>query len=263
MIPESILIRWRQDIAPWQSFEMVEQDLVLSRALVEIYNNPYLKESLAFRGGTALHKLFLRLQPRYSEDIDLVQISSEPIGKVLDQLRIALSFLGKPKVEFGEKIANMRFSFQTELPPVINLKLKVEINCREHFAELGFINKDFEVDTEWFSGTCGIVTYQFEELLGTKLRALYQRRKGRDLFDLYKAITTTDLDVALLIRCYKKYMAHSVENPPTGTEFLNNMEAKIKTRQFLDDTVALLRPDENYDPVEAFHLVREKILKYL
>src|SRR5580700_5582191 len=125
MIPENILIKWRQDAAPWQSFGLVEQDLVLSRALVEIYNNPYLQKNLAFRGGTALHKLFLSPPHRYSEDIDLVQINAEPIGQVLDQLRKTLNFLGKPKLETGNNITNMRFSYQTEMPPVITLKLKV------------------------------------------------------------------------------------------------------------------------------------------
>lgn len=263
MIPESVLIGWRQDVAPWQSYAMVEQDLVLSRALVEIYNNPYLQKTLAFRGGTAIHKLFLNPQSRYSEDIDLVQISAEPIGEVLDQLRIALKFLGKPKFEMGDRMINMKFGFETEMPPVIKLKLKVEINCREHFTELGYINKDFEVNTEWFTGKCKIVTNKIEELLGTKLRALYQRRKGRDLFDLYKALQTTDIDVSALIQCYKRYMAFSVANPPSGTEFLLNMESKMKMHQFIDDTTAIIRPDIQYSPNEAYELVKERILQNL
>ncbi|MGH2469017.1 MAG: nucleotidyl transferase AbiEii/AbiGii toxin family protein [Chloroflexota bacterium] len=36
----------------------------------------------------------------------------------------------------------------------------------------------------WFTGSADVPTFALEELLGTKLRALYQRRKGRDLFDL-------------------------------------------------------------------------------
>lgn len=263
MIPESILINWRFETAPWQSFAMVEQDLVLSRALVEIYNNPYLKKTLAFRGGTALHKLFLSPQPRYSEDIDLVQISPEPIGEAIDEMRKVLSFLGKPKIERGENMVHLKFSFQTEMPPVVTLKLKIEINSREHFTELGYINKAYEVKSEWFTGNCEIVTYQIEELLGTKLRALYQRRKGRDLYDLYKALTSTNIDTSKLIQCYRKYIAHSVEHPPTKEEFLNNMETKMTVRQFLDDTMALIRPDEIYNQQEAYQLVRKEILDNL
>jgi len=58
-----------------------------------------LKEHLAFRGGTALHKLYFEPQPRYSEDIDLVQISSGPIGDILSLVRERLSFLGEAKYE--------------------------------------------------------------------------------------------------------------------------------------------------------------------
>ena len=72
----------------------MEQDLVIARALVEIFSDDLLKKSLAFRGGTALHKLYLQPQVRYSEDIDLVQINSEPINPILKQIRERLAFLG-------------------------------------------------------------------------------------------------------------------------------------------------------------------------
>ena len=65
---------------PWSTNEQVEQDLVICRALVAIFNDDFLAENLAFRGGTALHKLFLSPQQRYSEDIDLVQIKAAPFG---------------------------------------------------------------------------------------------------------------------------------------------------------------------------------------
>ena len=41
------------------------------------------------------------------------------------------------------------------------------------------------MENSWFTGSAELTTYHFEELLGTKLRALYQRKKGRDLYDLY------------------------------------------------------------------------------
>ena len=78
MIPQSHIMEWSQQV-PWQSNEQVEQDLIICRALVEIFSDKWLASSLAFRGGTALHKLYLQPQPRYSEDIDLVQVRAEPI----------------------------------------------------------------------------------------------------------------------------------------------------------------------------------------
>ena len=262
MIPEVFITEWQQNVK-WELNEQVEQDLVICRALVEIFNNPYLKKSVAFRGGTALHKLFLSPQPRYSEDIDLVQVDAGNIGEVLDNVRKALSFLGKPQVKLNEKMVTMRFRFDSEIQPVVPLRLKVETNCREHFTELGMIEKPFAIKSGWFTGECNLVTYKLEELLGTKLRALYQRKKGRDLFDLYKALTFTNLDTAKLIQCYNRYMSFVVENPPSQTEFIQNMDLKLNDPVFLNDITALISPSERYNVHEAYEIVKEKILLLL
>jgi len=74
VIPRAFITHWRSAV-PWALDEQVEQDLVISRALVEIFSDPLLAEALAFRGGTALHKVILPAPLRYSEDIDLVRTS--------------------------------------------------------------------------------------------------------------------------------------------------------------------------------------------
>lgn len=86
MIKENYIREW-YEFVPWKDMLMVEQDLIICRALVSIFSDDFLRENLAFRGGTALHKLFLQPQPRYSEDIDLVQIHPGPI-KPISQLII-------------------------------------------------------------------------------------------------------------------------------------------------------------------------------
>lgn len=261
MIPQAYITEWSNNV-PWQTNEQVEQDLVICRALVEIFKDDFLADSLAFRGGTALHKLYLHPQPRYSEDIDLVQIKAGSIGKVIDHIRKALSFLGKAKVEVGEKMATMKFRFESEFPPIVSLRLKIETNCREHFTVLGWEKKPFEVKSSWFNGACNLITYNLEELLGTKLRALYQRRKGRDLYDLWKALTTSNPNPELLIKCYKEYMHFSLEKPiPSKKEFLMNLEAKKVDADFLGDIAALLRPDEKYNHEEAFTIVIDTLVE--
>ena len=89
MIPRDFITEWRAQ-APWVSDLQVEQDLVISRALVELFSRLAIAEALAFRGGTALYKLHLRPPARYSEDIDLVQVDAGPIGSVLKEVRAAL-----------------------------------------------------------------------------------------------------------------------------------------------------------------------------
>ena len=92
MIPESAIQQWRER-APWNTDAMVEQDLIICRALVDIFSDEFLRDNLAFRGGTALHKLYLHPQPRYSEDIDLVQINPGPIKPILLRLGEVLSWM--------------------------------------------------------------------------------------------------------------------------------------------------------------------------
>lgn len=65
MIPKKHILQWSAK-APWTLESQIEQDLVLSRIIVEIFSDPFLAKQLAFRGGTALHKLFLPQAERYS-----------------------------------------------------------------------------------------------------------------------------------------------------------------------------------------------------
>lgn len=232
MIPQAYITEWSNQV-PWQTNEQVEQDLVICRALVEIFTDELLSKSLAFRGGTALHKLYLHPQPRYSEDIDLVQITAAPFGPVVDRLRERLAFLGEPLRKQKENNFTLQYRFESEFPPVQNLRLKVETNCREHFNVLGLKQFPFQVSSTWFSGVCEITTYQLEELLGTKLRALYQRRKGRDLYDMYKALAhAPNLNKEALLQCYHAYMEFVVDEPPTQKIYLQNMEIKMQDRNF-------------------------------
>lgn len=263
MIPQAYITEWASQV-PWQTNEQVEQDLVICRALVEIFTDEFLAKSLAFRGGTAMHKLYLKPQPRYSEDIDLVQITAEPFGPVVDRLKERLSFLGEPVRKQKENNFTLQYRFESEFPPVQYLRLKIETNCREHFTILGYHQFPFQVNSSWFTGACLITTYQLEELLGTKLRALYQRRKGRDLYDLYKALVQVpDMDIESLLKCYHAYMDFVVDEPPSQKVYLQNMEAKMQDDEFTGDITALIRPTEKYDPIKAFELVRIKLLENL
>ena len=107
MVNTPAILDWERTY-PWRTRAMVEQDLIICRALVALYNDEYLASHLAFRGGTTLHKLYIQPQQRYSEDtayfvhstsIDLVQINAEPIRETIERIRQQLSFLGKPVIK--------------------------------------------------------------------------------------------------------------------------------------------------------------------
>ena len=141
---------------------------------------------LALRGGTVLNKLFIQLASRYPEDIDLVQVKPGAIGGALNAIRRRLDpWLGRPKRSSSEASVTLTHRFESEVPPIRPLRLKIEINTREHFAALGYDSRPLAVANPWFTDKANVTTYLLDELMGAKLRAMYQRRKGRDLFDLW------------------------------------------------------------------------------
>jgi len=57
LIPRRYIQQWRNKVS-WITDAQIEQDLIISRAIIEIYRHPALSDTLAFRGGTALGKIF-------------------------------------------------------------------------------------------------------------------------------------------------------------------------------------------------------------
>lgn len=280
MIPNAQITQWRQ-IASWTDDMQVEQDLILSRILVGFFSDPFLSKELAFRGGTALHKLFFSPAARYSEDIDLVRTSTGSIKKIIDVLRERLEpWLGKPQTKQTDQSFKLNFYFNPENSPLTKLRIKIEINTRENFSILERLAKNFSVQSDWFSGEAKINTFQFEELIATKLRALYQRKKGRDLFDLWLALNQQYLDIERTIEVFLQYIKKE-GNPITRTQFEKNLNLKLQEHAFLNDIKQLLSFDfkksyvapiiegntsfttENWSLVDAAKEVRDKILVHL
>jgi predicted nucleotidyltransferase component of viral defense system len=248
VIPRDFITSWRKT-APWVQDALVEQDLVISRALIDIYSRPTLAKALAFRGGTALYKLHLT-PARYSEDIDLLQTEPGVIGPVIDELRDALSWLGVPARKQNEGRVTLTFKFSSEDAPPLPLKLKVEINTREHFAVYGHTDVAFAVDNRWFKGAARIRTFALDELLATKLRALYQRKKGRDLLDLDLALQRDDVDAARIVAAFQKYMNHE-SHPVTRAMFEKNLAEKLSDARFTADLSPLLASGFTWEPSQA------------
>jgi predicted nucleotidyltransferase component of viral defense system len=262
MIPRPHIIEWREH-APWRNDAQVEQDLVLSRIIVELFSEPFLSENLLFRGGTAIHKLFLAPAVRYSEDIDLVQKQAVPIGEVMGKIReICNPLLGTPRTK--QKKGSVVFAYKTEseLPPVVPLKIKIEINTREHFNVFDTLIKSYKVESRWFSGESPVQTYRLEELLGTKLRALYQRKKGRDLFDLWYGIEYGNVDLEKIIYSFRRYMEY-MNLTVSRREFQQNLQLKIRDPNFTGDIAPIIRDGTSFILEEAYDKVVSKLLEKL
>lgn len=228
-----------------------------------IFSDEFLRANLAFRGGTALHKLYLSPQPRYSEDIDLVQIYPGPIKPIMFRLGEVLDWLPNRSTAQKRHSNKMYFKFESEVPPVELIRLKIEINCFEHFNVMGLNHVTFKMRNSWFSGETEIATYHLEELIGTKMRALYQRKKGRDLFDISCALAQGDLNIEKVLECYRRYMEFVVERAPSYKEFVLNMNGKMNDSEFISDVAPLLRPEIHFDPTEAYRSVYDNLIDRL
>ncbi|CAN5361693.1 nucleotidyl transferase AbiEii/AbiGii toxin family protein [soil metagenome] len=257
MIPEIYIEQWRQH-APWQTLAMVEQDLVISRALVDLYNHPKIQNSLVFRGGTALNKLYLQPPTRYSEDIDFVQSKAEPIGDTINAIREVLDpWLGEPKRKLTERCAKLVYRYNAiDQTPA---RLKVEINTTEHLQIKPLQEFNFVVDSEWFHGKAVVMTYQLEELMATKLRALYQRRKGRDLFDLWYTLDQGLLDISQVLIIFEKYCQH-YGDLITRAMFEQSLFSKKQHIDFQSDMTLLLAPNVSWDFATAMEIVEESLI---
>ena len=260
MIPEIYVEQWRNSYG-WQTLAQIEQDLIISRALVDLYNDPHISETLVFRGGTALNKLFLKPPARYSEDIDFVQKNADPIGQTIDAIRAVLKpWLGDPKWKITQRSAKLIYKYEAinKLPS----KLKLEINTTEHFQVLPLRTENFDVKSDWFRGMASISTYEIDELIATKLRALYQRRKGRDLFDLWYVTSQNLINLDRVIDIFAKYCRND-NIAITRDEFIKNLELKKDNQDFQLDMDFLLPQYRDWDYKKAYHFVIENVIAKL
>jgi predicted nucleotidyltransferase component of viral defense system len=244
MIPAQNIVAWGA-VAPWADQRQIEQDLIISRALVDIFTDEALRAALRFRGGTALNKLHFAAPLRYSEDIDLVRTSAGPIGPVLDRLRAVLEpWLGRAQFDQSAVAPKLRFRAEAEDGSGIPIRLKVEINTREIEAFDAVAQMPFSVTNPWFTGAAHIPTFSPEEMLATKLRALLQRDKGRDLFDLSHALTSFEsLSEERVVEYFGRYLAQSGQ-AISRAQAQQRMFAKLANPRFLLDMRPLLPAEQ-------------------
>lgn len=264
MIPRFYIDAWTE-YAPWVTLGQTEQDLIISRALVEIFSDPFLASELRFRGGTALNKLHFPEPLRYSEDIDLVRTSEGPIKDILGTMQdILRPWLGDAAYKTSKVAPKLTYSVEAEDGTPI--RLKIEINTRERTAFDGEIAFPYRVENPWFSGACDIPTFSNDEMLATKLRALLQRDKGRDLFDLSHALSSLEqVDPANIVRLFERYME---DTPLSRANAEQRMFQKLVNKDLLSDMRPLVRSDhiESFSDQalhDSFVLVFDKLISQI
>ena len=256
MIPPAVITAWGRT-RPWPTREQVEQDLLLARAMVEIYNHPVLRNELVFRGGTCLHQVHLPNPLRYSEDLDYVRRTHSPIGPTLDALREVASSIGlatrSTQVGKYPRIKLQAAATGSDRP----LRIKLEINTYETSPARPAIQVPFAVDTGWFRGGCKLTTFVPAELVATKLRALYQRSKGRDVFDLWLALEQLRLEPADILECFAPYRPANYSSAAA----IANLRGKLSSPSFRNDTDLLVtETPAGYDIDTAAERIIDQLL---
>ena len=257
MIPADAVTAWSVD-HPWSARTQVEQDLLLSRAICAIADDEYLGEDLVFRGGTALHKLHLRRPWRYSEDLDYVRSSGTgiaPLTRALTGLGEALGFEVRTRVTEHPKVY-WRATSIGGTP----IRIKIEVNTHERSPAVPVIHVEHRVDSAWWTGIGSVQTFQPAELVATKIRALYQRSKGRDLFDLWLALEHLHLDPDEILGAFGPYRPAGL----TAQRAIDNLAAKVRDPLFRSDIDVLVAalPD-GYAVDDAAELVTARLLARL
>jgi hypothetical protein len=182
---------------------------------------------------------------------------------MMDAIREVLNpWLGEPRWKQTEGRVTFVYRFDSEDNPPIPLKLKVEINTREQFAVYGFKKMPFAVDSRWFEGNCRIQTYELDELVGTKLRALYQRKQGRDLFDLAAGLERGEVNPERVVEAFSAYMYHGGQRV-TRAQFEENLSGKLEDPQFTGDISPLLAAGMEWEIHQAAQIVASRLITRL
>ncbi len=267
-----------QTVVPWPNQRQVEQDLQLCRAMAALFNDKFLLGQIAMRGGTLLHKVHLAPASRYSEDIDLVVFGDRPEGHIEAAIRRVLrDQLGEPTDtiwddlqltirNFAQPSRVLRLTY--EVPPVSNagpnLVIKVEANVTERKPHRKIVQVPFEFPFRGSPVQAKLNGYDLHEMLGTKMRAMFQRKRGRDLFDLYWALSTDNpkVDPALVVESFLHYLKQE-NSTAARAEFIEILDSHLADRGFCTDMNQLLRVGLTYDPQKAGTFVKERLLQLL
>jgi predicted nucleotidyltransferase component of viral defense system len=230
---------------PWPTREQIEQDMLLSKAICDIFSNNSLAGELVFRGGTALHKLLLPQPYRYSEDLDFVRMNAGGIGSImkeLTELGKASGFSVSTKMNQYPKVY-WRGNAQTGR----DIKIKIEINTYERSPALPLTEIEHSINSDWFSGNTLIRVFQNEEIAATKIRALYQRAKGRDLFDLWLMTNELSINRDLVYQAFLYYRPVGF----TSVKAIENLEKKLNDEAFRTDIFNLVSTEKREYNIET------------
>ncbi len=184
----------------------IEKDFVISALFIILTSSPNFSKytrRMSFRGGTCLKKVFYPDEMRFSEDLDFSGLTpaecggfhaamNELIGKDLG----ATSFT-ETRVQYDNERGLDFLVFYTS---VLRQKNHIAFNLSTTKAMKKAKNMDVHVEPYFTSLHPAIPTMNIDEIIAEKVRALLQRTKPRDVFDVWFLMESKGkkLDIELL-----------------------------------------------------------------
>ncbi len=228
-----------------------ELDYRLVKTLEALYSNDFLSERLCMKGGTAINKLYLGETSRLSVDLDFNHLGSKE--EVLKEKRavreLIVEVLKKQDNSYDVHyerpygLTRIKVRYKTVGGPIQNFK--IEISHVERFPILPPLKKEIKTP----DGLANVLTYTLEELTSTKLRALLERFKGRDIYDLYFiSQLKPDTTVVRKMFLYYFYRSRKVFNPKVHYKAIIK---RYESGNYVDDVTDFVKPTVTFNLREA------------
>ncbi|MEG9862696.1 MAG: nucleotidyl transferase AbiEii/AbiGii toxin family protein [Parvularculales bacterium] len=269
MIRPEQIEEWAEK-TPWTDPRQVEQDMVVSRAVADIFSHPEIQDRIYFIGGTALNKIHMDKPSRFSEDIDLIQVRDKDLAPTIDAIRFGLDpWLNKPVREGQERgksksyIYKLYYRLPSQENPKKPVQLKIEINTRDHDHVFGLEKKPYEMSSSWHSGNAIVPIPNVHELIGRKMNALYERSRGRDLFDIGHAIREGIADPEWVIEALNKLRENRGAEPLSREDFEARLRSRVDNVAFKADMDDLMPDDQKQDIAADTALVIHHLVERL
>lgn len=251
IISQDILTTWSDRLAI-ADLVQAEHDFRLTSLLGAIRGHSELREKLAFKGGTALNKVYFGERARLSVDLDFNAVGpNQEVARQGKQIRNLIESVLRdqgPNYKIRYKYSQEQTTVTAHYAPLAGTApqpVKVEISMRESVPILGLVERSVESP----DGTTQVRTYNLDELVSTKIRALYARKKGRDIYDLDQAYGLgLDRNALRKMTYFYFYLSGKVFN---WNVLKANLEEKLQDRRFGEDIKVFLRRDISFDPVQA------------
>jgi predicted nucleotidyltransferase component of viral defense system len=212
------------------SEEVVEKDYVLGWLLWGIGSAPTLSDRWAFKGGTCLKKCFIETY-RFSEDLDFTVLEGGPLEpddlmpvllQMLDSVEqeTGITVLGRPpvvKLRPGGRSAEGRIYYVGPRRAPTEAKVKLDLTGDETVVESVGRREIAHPYDEDLPGDASVSCYSFPEVFAEKLRALGERTRPRDLYDVVNLFRHAELqdDRDLVCDILAKKCAYKGIPPPT------------------------------------------------